>query len=352
MVRISDILRDEDLIRKGKGDMKEDKDKLAFSEALTAEDIMGDRVSPNLRAPTDREKKDALLLLEKLREALDKLFTSIRKEEGLDIAPLESLVEQFIISLNKYENIYMMQAYGDYDKNDLTYHSMWTALIAIKIGKKLSIEVKRLKELFIAGLLHDVGLLHIPEEILRKERESFRSEMEEIKSHPEKGRMILEKLGESYNYLLEVGYQEHERVDGSGYPLGLKDNEIGLFPQIIGIADTYEAMTHNRPYRVRKLPLYVIKEIVETMKEKFNPKILKALLEAITLYPVGSFVRLNNNEVGRVIASMGGSHFRHVVQILYGPDGEKLFEPRTVNLMDAHLLYIVEPIDEREFGNK
>jgi HD-GYP domain-containing protein (c-di-GMP phosphodiesterase class II) len=246
----------------------------------------------------------------------------------------------------------MMQAYGDYDKNDLTYHSMWTALIAIKIGKNLGIEAKRQKELFMAGLLHDVGLLLIPEEILRKERESFRSEMEEIKRHPEKGHMILKKLGEPYHYLLEVSYQEHERVDGSGYPLGLKGNEIGLFPQIIGIADTYEAMTHNRPYRVRKLPLYVIKEIVETMKGKFNPKILKALLEAITLYPVGSYVRLNNKEVGRVIASMGGSHFRHVVQVLYGPDGEKLFEPRTVNLMDAHLLYIVEPVDEREFGNK
>jgi hypothetical protein len=106
-------------------------------------------------------------------------------------------------------------------------------------------------------------------------------------------------------------------------------------------------MTHDRPFRKRKLPLYVIKDIVENMRQKFNAAVIKAFLEEIALFPVGSYVKLNSKEVGRVIARVGDTHFRQVVQILYGSDGEKLTVPRTVNLMEAHLLHIVEPVDER-----
>jgi HD-GYP domain-containing protein (c-di-GMP phosphodiesterase class II) len=352
MVRISDILRDDTLSKKKKGYAtgKGEKKGVTISEVLTADDILYEKISPHLRAPTKREREDAKNLIETFRGALDNVFSDIRKGKKVKISPLRQPTQKFIRSLDRFQNIYMMHAYDEYDSKDLAPHSLWTALFSVKIGKKLNMDEPALTKLALAGLLHDVGIMKIPEEILHKEGTLFRSEAETMRTHPELGHKIIAEAGEPYRFIADVCYQEHERIDGSGYPRGSKGDEISLYAQIVGLADTYEAMTHRRAYRERKLPIVVIKEIIETMKEKFDLKILRALLEAITLFPVGCYVKLNNQEIGKVIADIGGSHFRHVVQILYGPDGDKLFQPRTINLMETGLLHITEPIDERELS--
>ena len=139
-------------------------------------------------------------------------------------------------------------------------------------------------------------------------------------------------------------------IDGTGYPRGLMGKEIGLYAKIIMVADTYDALTHTRAYHKRKLPLTAIKEIIDTRVKKYDSRVLKAFLEEITLFPVGCYVRLNNNEMGRVTGSMGGTHFRHVVEILFDSEGEPLETPRSINLMESPLLHIVEGIDERTLG--
>lgn len=353
MVRISDIIRGQDLFddkkRKAKG--RNQKDKVVISEIITADDIINEKISPSLRGPTNIEKKEALSILSDVSGRLDKMFSSIREGKTFDIAPLKLQAKKLVKSLEKYENIYMTQIYNDYEDVNLApkYNSLWTALIAIMIGSVLGLEEEELTELALSAFTHDVGMGLIDEGILNKENDLLKNEVREIETHPEKGSELLKKFGDDYEYLIEVAAQEHERVDGSGYPNGLKAKDIHLYAKIISLADIYEAMTHDRPFRKRILPLYAIKDIVENMKHKFDRNILKAFLEKITLFPVGSYVELNSKEVGRVIASTGETHFRQVVKVLYGSDGEKLRTPRTVNLMEAHLLHIVKPVDERKF---
>ena len=351
MVRISDIVQGDDFTKGDKLKRGSHKNKeVSISEVVTAESLIGEKVSPNLRAPTKTEIDDAITIIKKLTDTLRQIFTSIKKGKGFDIAPLEPIAKDFVETLKKYDNIYMTQAYNDYDYTDLVYNSMWTGLFSTKVGRKMGMDDDELKNLAIAGFLHTIGSLLLDKEIRGKKGELSNSETEEIRSHPEKGYKLLEDIDKNYRFLMEVVYQEHEREDGSGYPLGLKGKEIDLFSKIIGLSDTYEAMTHDRPYRKRGLPLDVIKYIIEKMRGKFNSRILKLFLEEITLFPVGSFVKLNNKEIGRVIACMGGNHFRHVVQVLYDSDGEILDEPRTINLMEEHLLHISEPVDERTLG--
>ncbi len=353
MVKISDIIRGQDLFgdkkRKAKG--RNQKDEVVISGILAADDIINDMISPSLRGPTNIEKKEALSILSGVSGSLDKMFSSIRKGKEFDIAPLKTQAKKLVKSFEKFENIYMIQIYNDYEDVSLTpkYNSLWTALIAIMIGSVLGLEREELTELALSALTHDVGMGLIDEDILNKKTDLLRSEIREIETHPEKGSELLKKFGDDYGYLFEVCAQEHEREDGSGYPNGLGAKDIHQYAKIISLADTYEAMTHDRPFRKRMLPLYAIKDIVENMKHKFNKNILKAFLEKVTLFPVGSYAKLNSKEVGRVIASTGETHFRQVVNILYGSDGKKLKTPRVVNLMEAPLLHIVEPVDEREF---
>lgn len=353
MVKISDIVRGQDLFDDKKGKSGSQNDKVAISEILTADDIVGDKISPHLRAPTDIEKKEANAILSNVSNLLGEMFSSIQKGEKFDIAPLKPQAKLLVRSLEKYENIFMTHVYSDYEYKTLLHvkNALWTTLIAVMIGRKLGMEEAKLNELALCGLTHDVGMSLIPDDILNKETDLLRSEVREIETHPEKGMELLKKFGDAYSYLYETVYQEQEREDGSGYPRQLKGKDINQYAKIIGLADTYESMTHDRPFRKRKLPLYVIKDIVENMRQKYNAEIIKALLEEIALFPVGSYVKLNSKEVGRVIARVGDTHFRQVVQILYGSDGEKLKMPRTVNLMEAHLLHIVEPVDERHLKN-
>jgi HD-GYP domain-containing protein (c-di-GMP phosphodiesterase class II) len=344
MVRISDIINDQDLINRP-GNAK--RGKVSISEVLTDEEIMGERISPGLRAPTTMEEQEARSFLEKIMAALRRAYAVVDEGKIFSVEPFVILAEKFLNSLGKYDNIFMLQEYKDYDGTDHLRNSLWTALISAKIGRRLGLSVPELRDLFLAALFHDIGIQELDNGILSKEGVFSDAERRQVQRHPEHGKDILFNLGETYRFMADAALQEHERVDGSGYPAGLTGSEISLYARIIGLADTYEAMTHARPYHERALPLAATKEIVEKMRGKFDTRVIKAFLEEVTMFPVGSFVRLNNREVGRVIAAMSRAHFRHVVQVLFGPDGERLIKPKTVNLMEAHLLYIAEPVDER-----
>ncbi len=344
MVRISDIIKNQELINRPGTNAR---NRVSISEVLTAEDIMGERISPGLRAPTTMEEEEAKIFLENTLKALDRAFMIVKGGKIFSIEPFVILAEKFVDSVDKYDNIYMLQEYKDYGETDYLKNCLWTALISVKIGRRLGFSKQELRELFLAGLFHDIGIQELENGILSKKGTFSASEREQIEKHPDYGKDILFDLGEPYRYLSEAASQEHERIDGSGYPKALSGNEISIYARIIGLADSYEAMTHTRPYHQRTLPLMATKEIVEKMRGKFDTRIIKAFLEEVTMFPVGSFVRLNNREVGRVIAAMSSAHFRHVVQILFGPNGERLIKPKTINLMEAHLLYIAEPVDER-----
>ena len=349
-MRISDIIRDEDLLKKTaqKNEGNRSQKKVAVRDVLSTGEGTEGGFTQNHNVVTELEKKDALVIIKELYAHLTKTFSQIRKGDDLNITKLLPLARKFVKSLAKYERVYMLMAYEDYDSKDIVYHSIWTALYAVKIGRRLALNEEELYNLALSGLLHDVGLFCISEDIINRERQLFRSEVLELKKHPEKASRLIAKLGKDYDFIHEVVLEEHERINGSGFPNSLSGDEISLFAQIIGLADTYEDMTNTKPETKRKLPFFAIKEIIDTMKDKFNTPVIKAFLEEITLFPIGSYVRLNNQEIARVIGSQGHTHVRHVVEVLRNSEGERLKPTRIINLMESPLLYISEPIDEKE----
>ncbi|KGE04615.1 HD-GYP domain-containing protein [Pseudohaliea rubra] len=127
-------------------------------------------------------------------------------------------------------------------------HEKNVALIAVAIGKELGLSEHMLDSLKFSGLLHDIGKIAVPIEILSKPGKISPSEFELVKTHPVEGYNILSRMNWPWP-LATVAYQHHERLDGSGYPLGLKGGEIIPEAKIIGVADVVEAMTSHRPYR-------------------------------------------------------------------------------------------------------
>lgn len=225
---------------------------------------------------------------------------------------------------------------------DLPRHMVNVAVFAIKIGQGAGCRDDELPWLGLAACLHDVGMSIISRRLLEKAEAYTTEESALLQRHPEKGFRILQTLGPEFEWLANVALQEHEREDGSGYPRGLKGDEIHEYAKIVGIADIYEALTHPRSYQKRMAAPDAVKELIISERRRFPDRILKGFIRGLSTFPVGSLVRLNTTELARIVSTNPAFPLRPVVEIVQGPKGEPLGEPRRVDLSANTLLYIAD----------
>ncbi len=239
---------------------------------------------------------------------------------------------------------------ADYETREdaLYYHVANVSIIALELGRGLGYEKQKLIELGVAGFMHDIGIIRFLE-LINKYGKLSPEELSKVKEHPLTGVEVLNKIGgEFIPGLTDVISQEHERLDGSGYPKGLKEAEIRESAQIVGLADVYEAMTHFRPYRVKFNPSKTMNTILNE-KNAFSPKVLKVLLERIGIFPIGTMVRLNTKEIGMVLKINQGFPLRPLVMVLFDEVGNKLVpSSKQIDLSNNLLICIEECMEVSE----
>jgi len=182
----------------------------------------------------------------------------------------------------------------------------------------------------MAALMHDVGKIFIPKEIINKRSKLTKEEFELIKKHPIKGYKML-KNSNSFPYHSCIGIlHHHERFNGTGYPTGLSGEEISLLGRIITVSDVYDALTSDRPYRKALFPSEAVEYIMGGCGTLFDPKISNAFVKIIAPYPVGVSVKLSNNKSGIVVKNYPDFCLRPVVKILF--HGNTPVEPYFIDL--------------------
>lgn len=230
------------------------------------------------------------------RQSLNDIVT--KSTDGLVDNMLNDVKSILKKTRNPLHLLDMLQCMRGYD--DLTYtHSMNVALICNVIGNWLRMNEDDLNVLVTCGLLHDIGKLKIPSEIITKPGKLTAEEYELVKKHPAYGYEILKDKNLDDRIKL-AALQHHERFDGSGYPLGLSRSEIGYFSSIVAVADVYDAMTANRCYRKGICPFTVI-EMMEREKDLYEPSVLLLFMERTIEAYVNTEVRLSNGENGKVV---------------------------------------------------
>lgn len=186
--------------------------------------------------------------------------------------------------------------------DDTVYaHSVNVAMIARVLGKWLKMSSDDLDTLTSAGMLHDIGKVFIPSDILAKTGKLTDEEFAKIKEHPLNGCKVLKKIPNLDARILSAALQHHERFDGSGYPRHLTGDEIDDFAAIIAIADVYDAMTASRSYRSAKCAFEVINDFEKDGFQKYNTKFIMTFLEHIANYYNNSIVMLSNEQTARII---------------------------------------------------
>jgi HD-GYP domain-containing protein (c-di-GMP phosphodiesterase class II) len=204
------------------------------------------------------------------------------------------------------------------EKDEYTYlHSVSVGVLMISFGRYLGFEVPLLKEVGMGAILHDVGKMIVPQTILNKEEKLTEKELEMMKKHAEYGRKLLEQTHGISDTALALAAQHHERIDGTGYPLGLKGDEISYYARAAAIADVYDAMTSKRCYQDRFMPTEVLKRMYEWSSYHYDRDLVQQFIRCIGIYPIGTLVRLKSGLVGVVIQNGEESLLYPVVRMVY-----------------------------------
>jgi HD-GYP domain-containing protein (c-di-GMP phosphodiesterase class II) len=215
------------------------------------------------------------------------------------------------------------------------------AIVSVKIGEGLEYESAKLEQIALAGLLHDLGMFVLPDSLLYRASALTEEEVRTMREHPQHGSRLVEDLGASYSWVGRVILQEHERMDGSGYPGGLTGDHIDEMALIIGLADAFDAMMNSRPYRRGKLPHQTIRTLLTSGKTVFPHHLLKALVEQFSIYPLGTTVRLNTGETG-VVSQLNRQYpLRPILRLLQSGHAPV---SKTVDLRAETALHIVEVV--------
>ena len=240
----------------------------------------------------------------------------VMKNEDIDKdAILEDVQNIVSKSRNSLHILDMLQCIRNY--NDVTYvHSMNVALLSNMIGRIVypGIRKSELDVLTLSGLLHDIGKMLIPDEIIGKKGRLTISEFNVVKTHVLHGNNILKNLNVDPR-VAEVAMRHHERCDGSGYPGGYKGNQIEPFAKIVAIADTYDAMTSDRVYRAAICPFDVIHMFEREGIEKYDTSFLLPFLEKAVQAYINAEVHLSTDKIGRVVMINRDELSRPVVQV-------------------------------------
>ncbi|MEG0017688.1 MAG: HD-GYP domain-containing protein [Hydrogenoanaerobacterium sp.] len=230
------------------------------------------------------------------------------------IASIENISSNLVNSIINEDShavgIVDLQAY-----DDCTYHhSLSVAVISIAIGAKMELSKEKLALLGTAALLHDIGKLDVPIEIITKPARLTDDEFTTIKNHPQLGANHLMENNEHQEEIYQGVLMHHEKYDGTGYPNGLRGEEIPLFARIISIADVYDALTATRPYRKPMQPQEAMEYIMANGGTVFDFDIINIFLQVIEPFPVGCCVKLSDGRFAVVTAPSKSIPLRPVVQ--------------------------------------
>ncbi len=233
--------------------------------------------------------------------------------------------------------------------DDYTFeHSVNVCIISLVIGMGLGYTRPKLKDLGVGAILHDIGKLRIPAEILKKPSQLTVQEFEEIKKHSYYGYEILKKNPRLSMVSSFIALGHHERFDGSGYPLQLKGENIHQCARIVAVADVFDALSSDRVYRKKLRPHEVIEYITSLGSHHFDPEIVESFIKYVALYPAGTGAVLNTMEKVLVVKDNRNFPTKPVVRVIYSADGIMLDEPYEIDLSERNDIFIN---DAYELGN-
>jgi len=286
---------------------------------------------PIKQIPAAEELARAARICQAAKTAVVSMFEEVRMGNAVDMGGAKQLVEDISDSVARNPGAIISLARLK-TADDYTYmHSVAVCAMMVALAKQLQLDEGQMRQLGMAGLLHDLGKVAMPAEVLNKPGKLTDAEFGIMKTHPTEGYKMLAASPGVDAVSLDVVLHHHEKMDGSGYPERLRDDQISLHAKMGAVCDVYDAITSNRPYKAGWDPAESLRRMAE-WKGHFDPKVFQAFVKSIGIYPVGSLVRMTSGRLGVVTEQTAKSLTTPKVKVFFSTKSNLRIPPEVLDL--------------------
>jgi putative nucleotidyltransferase with HDIG domain len=279
----------------------------ASAAARIEQDLLKITNHPGARAPyadqttLEQELGASYSTFGAARTLLNTLLAELRRGRVADTPALKRVVSNMVESVLRNPDALMCLALIRQKDEYLVQHSLRVCVLALALGRQLGLDDSDLQALGIGALLHDVGMVKLPDAVLKKPGPIDERERALLEQHVYWGVELLQQMPGVPIAALEVVAGHHERHDGTGYMNSAKGEEIGLFAAIGALTDCYDALTSERPYHARLSPQAALKQLYAWRDRQFPNDLVERFIQCMGIYPIGSLVELNTGDIGVVV---------------------------------------------------
>jgi putative nucleotidyltransferase with HDIG domain len=325
---------------------------------LESANIRVGRVSMEEQVP--EEKTDAATIRKMYGEAVSvasMVWESAQTESRPDAAKAQSMIDGLAQAVVQNRSALMaLTALKEYDNYTFT-HMVNVAILTMGQARGLGIDGPLLREFGLAALMHDIGKVKTPTEILNKPDKLTDEEFGIMKRHVVDGAEILRSTPDIPSLAPVVAFEHHLRIDGTGYPHGVTRSNLNLATMLCGIADVYDAMRSQRKYQQAFPSERILAVLQRNDGKQFDQNLVRRFVQLLGIYPVGNLVKLNTGEVAIVLQVHAPDPYRPKVRVVFAADGSRLELPRDINLWEAQpgakddrASSVVAPLNPSDFG--
>jgi putative nucleotidyltransferase with HDIG domain len=324
-----------------------------FVKKTSAADIIPEYVEK----PFEEEIAVAQQVYTNTTLTLQRVLEDFRLSKEVSPAEIKSCVHGVIDGVIGNPNALALLSNLKSKQQDSVRHSINVSILCLLFGRYLGFTQEQLTELGYASLLHDVGEIKVPQEILNKNHKRLSLEEKKImESHTEWGAEILRKIPQIPEVAATVALSHHERFNGRGYPHGLIGAEIDSFSKLVAIVDTYETVTNNPAATIQVSSSDALKSIYSLSDSYFDRRLVEDFIKCLGIYPIGSVIELNTGELAIVITIKPGKHLLPTVMLIKSKSGLPYYPPKVVNLDQCKdsdgvpLVFIVKVVPPESAG--
>ena len=267
--------------------------------------------------PLAEERERAEAIHNEALGLVDDLIHDVKLGKAVDVAPMEELANEISGSVFNNRNALLCLSQIREKDRYLLEHSVNVGILMGLFSRHLGYDDHTVHQLITGALLHDIGKILVPDEILNKPGKLTDDEWTEMKRHVVYGQQVLLKSEGISDIALAICGQHHERLDGSGYPLGIKSEELSIYGRLAAIVDVYDAVTAKRVYHDGMPPSVAMKRLIEWSDNHLDRTLVYDFIRCMSVYPVGTLVELDNGKLGVVIETRTGLPDSPVVRLFY-----------------------------------
>lgn len=265
-----------------------------------------------------------------LSEFTEKLFAHFVAREELPQSRISDKIKETIENLRNYRT-YMLRLseIKGTERNYIVMHTVKSTVLCLAVGQVLKLPPHRLLELGTAALLHEIGMVRLPQKLYMSDQPLNDQERKAITAHPVLGFKILRALSFPMPVCMAV-LESHERIDGKGYPRGLPGEKISMNARIIYACDSYSAQVSRRPYREARDGHASILELLKERGTAYDDQVLRIIIQLMSVYPIGTYVELQSGSQGIVVDTNPEDARQPFVKVIVSAEGKRYMDPPTV----------------------